>query len=42
MTAAADENMPVDVGEGAQSDEEAKLQILKGKSTVSRLACSLY
>lgn len=41
MTAAANENMTVNVGEGAESDEEAKLQILKGKITVSRLACSL-
>ncbi|KAF1377044.1 hypothetical protein PFLUV_G00217800 [Perca fluviatilis] len=38
MTAAADENMPVDVGEGAQSDEEAKLQILKGAAFLTTVA----
>ncbi len=39
--AAAGENTAVIVGEGAESDEEAKLQMLKGELAVSMLACSL-
>ncbi|XP_028460371.1 LOW QUALITY PROTEIN: transmembrane protein 242 [Perca flavescens] len=38
MTAAADENMTVDVGEGAQRDEETKLQILKGAAFLTTVA----
>lgn len=41
MTAAS-ENTGVTVGRGAEGDEEAKLQVLKGKLAVSLLACSSY
>ncbi|XP_032399758.1 transmembrane protein 242 [Etheostoma spectabile] len=38
MTAAANENMTVDVGEGAEIDDEAKLQILKGAAFLTTVA----
>lgn len=38
---AADGNTTVDV-EGAESDGEAKLQVLKGESALSSLACSSH